>query len=167
MIIPISGTTVDWNGFVTQTKRILGRSPTRSLDSANVPVGNVFSYLAALAEFQHKGTNPFDGVRNANRLLKAVSMTFLCDARPGIRELVRQETDLFVIVPDDAIGIFILSGTLFDLRDAIVECSNEKKAFELRTFMNSLWLVLGKAGLQDIFKPFSRQQNTDGTYSLV
>lgn len=70
-IIPIAWTNVNWEIFVTQCNKHLGRSPTRSLDSKGSLVGSLDSFISALNEFSSRGSQVFN-----ESVLNHISLTF-------------------------------------------------------------------------------------------
>ncbi len=73
----VAGTAVDWARFVSAINTALGRSPTRELDKCCIKVGNPSTYIASLGEFVRPGTNPITVLKDADRLLGHVDLTFL------------------------------------------------------------------------------------------
>lgn len=76
-VIPLAYTQANWADFIKVSSDVVGRGPTRSLDSANIRPGDPFSYIAALVELRVQGTAPRDAVRQATDLLQHVSFSFM------------------------------------------------------------------------------------------
>lgn len=166
-VIPIVYPTIDWQSFVTNVNRILGRSPTRSLDAAYLEVGDPFSFIASLAEFQQPSSVPWEAVKNADRLLQALHFVFIVEADNLLASLVRENSNLNIITPIERDAAFIITANLYDLRNAIVEGSGEKKDFYLRDLMNKLYNLLVTSNLAAAFKRWNKQSNPDGTFSFT
>ena len=161
VIIPIVAPNINWPSFVSQTNNLVGRSPTRSLDAAGLPVGDQFSFIASLAEFQYAASEPWGSVKFSDRILRTLHYAFLCESPIG--NIIRRSTDLDIITPEGYDDVFIVSGNLEAFRNAIVSCKDP----QIRPFMNALYGVFNKAGLIQIFKRWKITNNSDGTFSFT
>lgn len=74
--IALGYTQTNWHEFMQLAKSVLGRSPTASLDDANLRPGDPFSYIAALEESLKRGTTPRDAALYATYTLEHVHFSF-------------------------------------------------------------------------------------------
>lgn len=165
----ISATNVDWNKFVTVANDALGRSPTRELDNCSVPVGLPPTYISALAEFNRAGSNPITSVRDADRLLHHISLTFLvsCD-RDVLMAVLKQSIGLVVLSAEPSRGQenAIITATLRDWKTAILESSSPSAETWSRVIFNDIWKALVTLGFKDLFSAYQRREMKDHTFAL-
>ena len=76
-VIPLAAPQINWHEFIDLTLKVIGRSPTRSLDAVSFKVGDPFSFIASLEEIIQEGTSPRDAVLRATFTLEHVSFSFL------------------------------------------------------------------------------------------
>lgn len=76
-IIPLSFTQVNWFDFSAMANEVVGHSPTRALDDANIRPGDPFTFIASLEELISPGVSPRDAVRRATHTLQHVVVSFL------------------------------------------------------------------------------------------
>ncbi len=165
----IAGTAVHWQRFVTATNAALGRSPTRSLDEYELPVGNPSSYVAALAEFARPGSNPLTSVRDGDRLFNHLFFTFLVGVDAGTAmSVLKVSTGLIVTSAEPSRGRenLIVSGTLKAWKDAIVESCVPGTDPDVRRFYNDVWAVFDRLGFRDVFARYQRREQKDNTFVL-
>lgn len=165
----VAGTNVDWNRLVTGVNDALGRSPTKELDNCGMPVGSPGTYLAALAEFNRRGSNPVTACRDADRTLTHLSFTFLvnCD-RDMAMAVLKQSVGLFVLDAEPSRGRenFVITGNLRDWRSCVVECCRPEAPAEARAFYNAVWVQLDRLGFRDVFGSLARRDLKDHTFAL-
>jgi hypothetical protein len=166
IIVPIVWPNIDWHNFVVITNDLLGRSPTRSLDAANVPVGDLFSFLGAVEEFQHANSNPRDTVQDG-LCLRHASISVVCEYEKSVGLDLIRIGNLEVIWPQERDDVFLVSGTLEQFQKSIVRCSHKQYSFALRMFVDCLIILFEQKGLGRIFNKWKRQSHNDGTFSLT
>lgn len=165
----IAGTSTDWDRFVTTANTALGRSPTRELDNCGMPVGSQGTYLAALAEFNRRGSNPVTACREADRVLTHISFSFFVSCDHAMAMVVlKQSVGLFILDAEPSRGRenFVISGNLRDWRTCVLECSTAGAPAEARAFYNAVWAALDTLGFRDIFAGFVRKDMKDHTFAL-
>ena len=165
----VAGTATDWPRFVSAVNATLGRSPTRELDNCGMTVGSPGTYLAALAEFQKAGSNPLTAVREADRTLEHLSLTFLCAVdTPTALAVLKASYGLAVLGCEPSRGRdnFLLSGSLRNWRTAVVENCTPGADPQARAFFNSVWSTLDRLGFRDLFARYQRKDLKDTTFAL-
>jgi len=165
----VAGTSVDWSRFVSLVDLTLGRSPTRELDNCGMAVGSPGTYLAALAEFNRRWSNPVTACRDAERALTHLSFSFLasCD-RDTAMAVLKQSVGLFILDAEPSRGRenFLISGNLRDWRACVVECCRPEATPEARAFYNAVWSALDRLGFRDVFGALARRDLKDHTFVL-
>lgn len=165
----IAGTAVDWHRFVTTVNNAIGRSPTRELDTFDLPVGNPLSYAAALAEFMNPKSNPITAIREAERVYAHLTFTFFVSVdAPTSLAFLKQGIGLSVLAAEPAKGRenYIVSANFRDWRIAIVEGCSPSVQIEARIFYNAIWSAFDRLGFREAFTKFIRHELRDATFSL-
>lgn len=162
-------TQVDWPRFVGTINSAIGRSPTRELDASNMPSGTPASFIAALGEFQNKGTHPTNALRDNLQLQKHMSFGFFvaCD-RETLHQILIAGEDFQVLLaePGRMKEHFIITGTLYTWRVAITKGCQEDSPVESREFFNHMWILFDKFGFRDVFGTHRRKDLKDKTFML-
>jgi hypothetical protein len=148
-IVPICGTSINWPEYVKAAERMLGRSPTRSLDSSGVAVGSPASFLASIGEFKNAGTNPHQFIENYTPEENHLHFGFLCqlDNDTFIELILAVSSRLMITQCRDAKKrTFIISGLLSDWRLCL-----SKPNEELQLFYNDIILIFDRFGFHNYF----------------
>lgn len=165
----VAATQVGWERWVIQVNEALGRSPTHELDNCGMPVGSPGTYLASLAEFNRRGSNPVTACKDADRVLSHLGFSFLvaCD-RDMALAILKQSVGLFILDAEPSRGRenFLISGNLRDWRSCVVECCKPDVPPEARAFYNAVWVALDRLGFRDIFATHIRKDLKDHTFIL-
>ena len=166
-VIPIAKTDVDWNAYLQIARKVLGRSITRSLDSANRPVKGPDGFIATLGEVINEGSNAGTVMANAGSLLRHFTYTFLCVMPNDVLWDVMEETDLVITsVPLGMNRLAIITGTLHEWRTAIIDECSEAATQGLRLFLNQVLFHLEKEGLNTIWFMYRKVPQPDQTFAL-
>lgn len=164
-IIPLIVPMINWKQYSEESYHVLKRSITKSLDGANLPNKDFFSFIASLGEFQQAKTEPWGYVRTADMALRHLSFSFLCDTDNETADLVIKNSGLDFF-PSEFPTLFILSGNLSVWQTAIISCMRKKKPYKLRLFFNCMYLWFSNHGCSECFKLYSKHAQDDGTFSL-
>ncbi len=171
-IFPIAITQIDWTNYVIQVSNLIIRSPTRSLDSANIPVGTAESFLASLAEFEKKDTNPIEFLKNNSIIFKHFNISYLCETN---------EQEFLNIIPMTPHGLiftindnlswdndyrFIVTGSIYTWREIIILYMKERFNPLLREFLYKIYLGLEKKEFKIMFSDYRSVKLIDGSYIL-
>ena len=108
-----------------------------------------------------------DSIRDRS-ILRHIGFSFLCVAADDtIRESL-ERTDLYHIAFDTKRRGFtgaILSGTLAQFRDAIIECCDASSVTDIRELYNQIYLLLQQAGLRRVWSVKTKKV-IDGTFLI-
>lgn len=103
-------------------------------------------------------------------ILRHLSFSFFCVAADDtIRESL-ERTFLDHIVFDTIRRGFtgaILSGTVSNFRDAIIECCQSTSTTDIRELYNQIYLHLKAAGLRRIWNVKTKKISSDGTFLIT
>lgn len=167
-ITPLAVPIIDWASFVTDATASLGRSPTRSLDGADVAPGDFKSYLQALGELQTPKTSPLSYLRSeeCRPALEHLWFSFLFDLEAPAPLHILTYGRVSVLTSVDNPRLFVGSGTMLQWRDLVINGSRVGEARETRAAMNELLRIFARLGLADLFRGYRHEQHRDGTTIL-
>jgi hypothetical protein len=161
-IVPIVAPKINWHDFVSTIMAMTGRSPTRILDASGIRVGDDLSFLLALNSFQ-------DNQGILSHTLSHVSYTFLVEMKLDDYFILLKETSFDCVDTrrsKDEDLIVLISGSLFEWKQAIVTFSDPQRSFWLRYTFNAIYLMLCNSGLSDVFHGIRKTELLDQTLSL-
>jgi hypothetical protein len=173
-ILPLGCTQTNWIDFIALTTEVVGRSPMRSLDAANVKPGDPFSFIAALGELSSEGISPREAVWYAGAFLEHVSVSFIihCSNRElyHINNLPLLKMSLiegkFVTRGEDQ-WIMLLSGTLFDWKCVVPAMLVDATDALKRELFNAVFIWFKKMNLRELFSDFTEVQcSREGGFNL-
>ena len=163
----ILGTQIDWHAYVSATNNLLGRSPTRSLDTYGMAAGSVISFIGSIGEFEVPGTNPWQYVAEADYQLELIQLGFLVwsDSKDEMDYLIRYTCLHKVITIDET--VIILVGNVRVWRDEVVHFMRPGFPKPVREFYTGMHrFMCSKLGMDTIFKSYDRIKQSDGTIAL-
>lgn len=163
-VIPVIAPQINWEEFVTEVNKTLGRSPTDSLDVAGIAPGSLKTFIAALGEFEHQGTLPVPYLRSrsCDKALEHISFSFLIiDADIGG---VLRLGKLSILAADQRTTL--MSGTLRQWRETLIEGSRARNDHHTRLILNDVSRHFFVFGLRDIFADCDVVDLKDGTFAL-
>lgn len=158
-IIPIIWPEINWFDFVNESNLVLGRSPTRTLDNNNIPVGDLPSFVMAVGGFIYENFDPYHYFNDF--LLEHLSFSFLC-----ITDTILRLTERNIIFSYANSSVFLMTGNLFAFKCAILEQCQEYTDREIRFFYNYLYLLFCSKGLSKIWNDYKVRKLEDGTLEL-
>lgn len=171
-VIPIACTQIDWKTFVREAHASLGRSPTASLDGANVAPGDLNTIPAMLGEFNRPRTNPIGYLRTreSDVALRHIFVSYLVETdKDGMLDLLK--LGRLSILPAEshpAIQVAVLSGSLDEWREVIIQGSHPQAySTSVRQLLNEISRHLASAGLADFFVGMKQEKLRDGTFALT
>ena len=160
-LVPIAVTKVDWSRYQKAIQGLLQRSVTKTIDQLGIKPDSTKAYLATLSEFQSKGSKPtYDGT-----LLQHVSITFLAIGPFDLLADIAFTSDLSVLTCESD-KIFLISGTLEQWQQAIINGCSSGSSIDLRRFFNRALDRFVQLDLKVAFQECYRRNQTDGTFLL-
>ena len=169
VIIPITITVVDWNALLVKAKEMLNWSISESIDTYNVKEEFTKLFLA-LREMQvDEITDPRKGLEEAGSLLRHASCGFLCMVPTYVLNGFREEVDLEINSSEanEALKVFVVSGTMLQWRNSIVNCCSDRVSIGVRQLANGFLAHFDKQGLTAVWHNFTRTTMQDKTTRLI
>lgn len=161
MIIPLSNTQFNEKAIVKVAKEVLDKSISSEMDGEIKP-------LVLLSKF-FNGDDELKGIREAGALLRHLSYGFIViDTVDTITRLVSETSVNFKIEDSIKIGIqvAVLSGTMEQWRESLINCLSASSTLEVRIVMNEIMTYFDSIGLHHIFAYYRRRKLTDTTFVL-
>lgn len=164
----ITGTQIDWKIYLQKTNEKLGRSLTRNLDSKNLPVQTLASFIATLDSLKNESSDPINAVREAGGILEHLHFGFLINTTTASILEIIERTGLRTIskVIDKSKALAIASGTLLNWYIAIIHGCNANRSFECRVVFNKCLLLFERQGLGEVWGLFCKEQLKDKSFTL-
>jgi len=162
----ISGSHIEWNAYLAITQKALGRSLTDKLDERRDNVRCLEGFLGTLVEFTSPGENP---KIDPGILMKHLSFTALLISTEAVTYNLMETVSLHFTSKEtiqENFRLSIVSGTLKEWYDSIIECSKAHMSVMIRLFSNIAQRRFEGIGLQFLFYPYDKIDLTDGTYYL-
>lgn len=134
-----------------------------------MPVGVPSSFIPALGELNKKGTTPSQAFRDSEYFLKHISFGFFVSSdRETLHQLLIAGQDFAIIMAEPGRNKenYVITGSLYTWKRAIVDSCNPESQPESREFMNWIWVFLEKMGFKDVFTQYRRKDAKDGTFVL-
>lgn len=133
----------------------------------NAPGGNSLASLVRL--FDDRLTNELSALREAGSLCRHFSYSFLVVCMDDVCVELMSESTVHVHWTDtirSGIKGLVVSGTLQEWKQTIVECSVDRVSFDLRTMMNQFKTFLVEEGYGQLFSDYKTKRHKDGTLLL-
>jgi hypothetical protein len=167
VITPIAMTTCDWNKLFDTVSKILCRPLSASLDSKNLTGRGLPEFISTLGEFHIQNTDPVAAQRAAGFLLKHASVSFFAIMPPeSVRHLLIAGN--ISILDCEYPNMMILSATLAQWRETIINLCSQNQTNEMRAVGTKLIQAFDAMGLSRLFEAFSRRASPqDGLLQLV
>lgn len=166
IIIPITISKTDWTNFVRTSQKVLGYSPTRSLDSQNLLVNSPESFLSALGYFKNLEDDPR---QIKSFTLKHVYISFLLEISESLYTdlLEFSYKNIYFIKSNENKNknrvILIATSNLEGWKNI---CVSFNETFESKQFAYHIYEVLRTIGYTNIFNEYYLSENIDGTKSF-
>jgi hypothetical protein len=163
-IYPLAITQGNWSVFIDTCQRILGHSPTRGIDLCHLEVGDPAAFLGSLT----MENTPLETLREGGGVFAHFMSSFLLVADSlAVCELARtclrmwwqkgRRRDEHIIV---------VSGTMAEWKDAILQGCRTDAEIELRWIMNHVVMQFEQTGLREVFNGYRKKQLLDETFIL-
>lgn len=169
-IIPIGGSQLDWQAFLSASQQALGYSTLRGVDNIRRELSDPAKFIAAVAAFHGKQAtdNPISAIQNASTLLRHLHYTFMIHCEERLLSYIRERTDLTITsaVSQDEERVAIVSGNLQQYRDGAIECCVQDAHRDVRLLFNGFVLYFERLGLHELWAGYSKRMLDDLTLLL-
>lgn len=166
-VYPIAMTQVDWPSFIKICQEYFGSSPTRGIDTCNIPVKSPSAFLACLS----LDNDPINQLRHGWRMggsFEHVSFAFIFVLTKSLIPILAVNTELNMStydVKDSDEVITLLSGSMKTWRDEIIKWCSDVSNKHIRKFMNICYVHFKGSGLGEVWCGFD-QVILDDTFIL-
>jgi hypothetical protein len=165
MIHCIGRPNIELDAFAAAGKQVLGRSLTDPLSKSRRQYSVVAKFLAVLALFHNPtAPEPLEALRTSQSLLSHLHYTYLVKCSYDTIVKAMERTDLRITLSDG--DLYVVSGTVSELRHACLECCVESAPKELRYLFDCIITHLESEGLTPVFSDIKKQPGKDGTFLL-
>ncbi len=169
-VLMISKSTVDFTSLLKATKELLGRSISQGLDSVNIEVKDLASFVCILDEFMSEASNPLTSLRDAGDLLKHIHFVFLVIMDHILYVELLETSGLSFSTTttiQPSIVASIVSGTLIEWRTAVINMSTGRESYFARIAMNAIMKSIERAGLSGLWSNYRKDVMVDSTIKLI
>jgi hypothetical protein len=164
---PLTVQEVNWQPFINACKGVLGKSPTRGLDSAGIDTKSPKAFLG-VADFKN---HPLDNIRNGgvtNNTYSLIHFGFFAIVPDWLIAEIATVTTLTLQSSDNGrTEILIMAGTLKDWRSSVISGCGDQRSPECRTVFNKIYEHYKLIGLRDVWKEYETFPFSDGTFVLL
>lgn len=169
-IKPISQPNIDWTTFLKSCNEALGYSPIRGVDCLKQELSDPARMLASLAAFHDRLNikNPITAIRDCGSLLRHLNYIFLVYCDRDLISDIREKTQLNITstpAPDGG-RVAVISGSLFDYRQATLECCVPESNFDIRYLFDGFMLYFESIGLGLLWQGHRKKPLRDRTFLL-
>ncbi len=169
-IIIIAKTEVDFKKFLLLSNSVLGRPISRELDFRDMIPKSLPDFIALMDEFSTPGSDPFNSLVDAGDLLKHVHLSMFSVMQVSVFMDLLGRTGLHCTTTQELPNrnaAVVISGTLEEFREGVINLSTERTDQGTRTFMNGMLSLLDAEGFGILFAKYSRCKYKDGTTLLL
>lgn len=163
-VVPIVAPQINWDGFVTESYKVLGRSPTASLDVAGITPGSLKTFICSLGEFESEGTAPvpFLQSRGCDKSIEHISFSFLIINADicGVLKLGKPS----VLVASNRAAL--MSGSLRQWREILIEGCRTRCQGDTLSILSEIYRHFLCFGLHELFAMIELISLKDGNYLL-
>ncbi len=161
-VIPLLIPNIAWETYLEAILEHSGHSPTHNVDNSTIKLADFAKYIISLDEFQNdSSTNALDTLRNDTVPLYHLFFSFLIISSKASIFNIMESTDLSIVSKKGKISV--ISGTLFQWRNALISQSKSK---EVRLIFNQCLSFFAKFGLGNIFDNYRKCVLKDDTFLL-
>lgn len=167
LVQPLAQTQVDWSNLYNITKSELGYSILSNGDAKGVEPSTPLAFTFALASMMDPKAE-VASLYDATGLLRHLSFGFLvvADRNTILESIVETKLNATYKAIDKEREIAVISGTLAEWREAIINCSRKDKSFGTRYVFNACHLFFERAQLGMIWSLYRKVRHADGTLLL-
>ena len=156
MIKVLSMTVVDWQSFDHDS---LESNPVDLLDRYGIARSDPVALIFAGCAMRDNTTTPAQSLREPHgAALQLVYFSIITDV-----QIDHCDTNLKVF---RSLGVDIVSGTLYDWRNAIFVGSQSSATKTARRWYNEVYTMMSASRLKEIFSIYKKKVLTDGTFTL-
>ncbi len=148
----ICSPSIHWDEWIGTVYQITNRSPTRILDQSKQLKFEHQAFLESLSSFVENDT--FDkAVKQVPYILDMLHFNFLIYAERDYAVELNKRTTLKMIANhwSDDKSVLLLTGSLYDWRNAIISFSTKEMNFDLRYIFNAVFLLFDQLGIKIMF----------------
>lgn len=148
---------IDWYKFVDASKSL---SPTRALDSINVPVGSLVSYLMCLGQLDHPHVSPIEFLKSdlVRSSLEHLHFSFYFETTDSVVLEILKIAPIKVISSGES---GIMTGSLLNFRDVILIGMRKTERLSVRNFISQLYIEFIQMGFRDLFADYEPKRSND------
>jgi hypothetical protein len=166
VIIPILSPAMNWNSYLRDGFTCTGERFNKSLDAGGMKPGQDESIIVGLSQFtSSEYLDVLKTVRTVKSPLQLLYFAFLCSYDSKTLNWIVLNTGLNGILHSDQ-KTWIIGGNLLQWKEAIVDCCIEIRLFEIRFFMNSVFVLFQLNGYQNVWSGYGKIQLPDGTFTF-
>lgn len=167
---PITLSNFAWTEFLKDAADLCGHSPIHGIDSYSYKLSNYARLISVFGEFREgKKCDPKQTLYSAGDLLSHLHFGFLIDGSANLIFLIMELTDLKIISTRSKKKngrVAIVSGTLKQWKDAIINILTVKRNQDLRWVFSQCLDFFFQLGLHDIWHNHRIQTTSDQIYLL-
>jgi len=165
-VYPIAITKGDLTSLIHVCNRVLGYSPARGLDQSYLNSGDPAAFLSCL-KLDNNPINTLRSGRQDSSIFSHFLISFLVVIDLDCLIELQNQTDLKLYSKKARSEyLTIVTGTLDVWHDALVNGAQAHQTRDLRSLMNTVQGYLERFGFKEIFTPYSKQKQQDGTFIL-
>ena len=165
-IIPIITPKMNWDSYLRDGYTQTGKRFNKSLDADGMKLGQDESIIVGLSQFTTD--NYLDAnniIRECGLILKFLHFVFLCTYEKGSMLDIIINSELTGLLQPES-DTWIISGTLLQWKNTIIDYCNLEKQFGPRFFMNCAMVLFRCNGYNQLFEAYSKITIHDGTFIL-
>lgn len=153
---------IEWYGFVSS----LETSPTRGLDSVGIPVGSLLSFILSLGQVEYSNVPPSIFIKSdlSRSALQHLSYSFAFECSVGVLLEILQISKVAIISTGDITKNGIMSGTVLQFRDLVIQGMAKDQSEELREFLFEIFQIFLGEGFRAIFGDHRLGKENDTIY---
>lgn len=161
MFVCIAKTEPDWDAFLQNAHKALGRSVTAGLDARHLPLAGCAAFVAAVSEFGRQG-DALSAMRNDAQARRHAHYAFLVNV-PRDNFFVLSSLGL-TVTPADHGDFAVVSGKVSEWVNATVDGS---KDVAVRQLCCSFVAFFERESLGTCWDSFEKDHQPDGFYVMV
>lgn len=165
LILPLTITQVDWQTYIEIVQKVIGKSPTRGLDTARIDIQEPSAFLSTL----DLENSPLENLRKGyfkNTTFDHVSFSFvgIVDKEIILEISNRLPLKILTETSDNIQYLIILTGNMSDwYRTILIGCSHDVSK-QCRILMNQCYVHFSNSGFKEVWSKHIRQQQSDKTF---
>lgn len=157
---------IDWETFLIDTNKILGYSPTKTLDERIDKIQTLPAFVTAIENLNDKGSKSEKALTKQTCEHITITLLIHCDIitllgfiKPGFLVVTPK------LLPDNTV-LVIATGSILKWKLLVLESAKELEIFNFRLLANSIYVILQRLGFEDIFEGMTRRLLSDSTFTI-